>query len=454
MAMLLGFPCNPKSVGKTCPKDSKNEMKVLLQLERLIINVRQCHLKPSSAICKSLTLLLPFPLAELLFASLLSISDLSQTNTEQYMLCTNTTDAFFRNRNMPSHKWEKTFKTIDGENGEEIGNGYNVGGGLLNADGFGRFDGGIAERQVYTPPALTPWSTPMSGISTIARTRRSLPSSLSLTPYFPQKLPYSEKAAATAAGVNTTKTHASTPTGAKASDPTTQGPTFTSASSLPSTAQGLSDSQTGMSGSPTHSNTISSSSRGASQPDASTASRSLRHAQVVIAIAVSMGVLLIIVLITLVFWLRCRRRSTGAGARRTNGQANTVSPFTLLDSQTDVPHNPNITGPESDGRSISASTLRRQHLENQLRAAREKMVNIADLERSSASIAAAPQPSGPHRFFRLVSTRGTSQRDSDGSRELTSQLEAARARIHELEAHMNSDWALGLSDEPPPGYTA
>ncbi|KAJ7142991.1 hypothetical protein C8R44DRAFT_974434 [Mycena epipterygia] len=240
-------------------------------------------------------------------------------------------------------------------------------------------------------------------------------------------------------------------------------PTSPSVSSLPSTAQGLSASQTqtftptsSISGSPTQSSSISSSiisgSSGASQPHASSALRSLRHTRAVIAISVSMGVVLIIVLITLVFGLRHRRRRTRTAARRTNQQANTVSPFTLLDSQMDVPNNSNTTAPgpdESNGHSISASTLRRQHLKNQLR---EKMVDIADLERSTA--VAVPPPSAPRRFLRLLSTRSTSQRESDGGQDLASELEAARARIHELEAHMNSEWALGFSDEPPPWYTA
>ncbi|KAJ7838089.1 hypothetical protein B0H14DRAFT_2790061 [Mycena olivaceomarginata] len=39
----------------------------------------------------------------------------------------------------------------------------------------------------------------------------------------------------------------------------------------------------------------------------------------------------------------------------------------------------------------------------------------------------------------------------DGARERNNQL---LTRIHELEAQLESAWALGLSDEPPPGYSA
>jgi hypothetical protein len=33
------------------------------------------------------------------------------------------------------------------------------------------------------------------------------------------------------------------------------------------------------------------------------------------------------------------------------------------------------------------------------------------------------------------------------------QIEALNSQIHELELQRGSSWALGLSDEPPPGYT-
>jgi BMFP domain-containing protein YqiC len=39
----------------------------------------------------------------------------------------------------------------------------------------------------------------------------------------------------------------------------------------------------------------------------------------------------------------------------------------------------------------------------------------------------------------------------DGARERNNQL---LTRIQELEAELQSAWALGLSDEPPPGYSS
>ncbi|KAJ7142981.1 hypothetical protein C8R44DRAFT_974429 [Mycena epipterygia] len=119
---------------------------------------------------------------------------------------------------------------------------------------------------------------------------------------------------------------------------------------------------------------------------------------------------------------------------------------------------PNASG--DSGLRNSNGTLRQQYLENELRAAHQKLVDIEELERSTVAAVAATQITGPRRVLRLLSTRSTSTVGSNRSQDLVSQLEAAKernemmaARIQELEAQMHSEWALGLSDEPPPGYT-
>jgi hypothetical protein len=84
-------------------------------------------------------------------------------------------------------------------------------------------------------------------------------------------------------------------------------------------------------------------------------------------------------------------------------------------------------------RNITTSHIRRQVIQEELRAVQEQIVDVGELER------------------RVTKT-------SD-SWDLRSKLEAARerneqllARIQELEADLRSAWALGLSDDPPPGY--
>lgn len=124
-------------------------------------------------------------------------------------------------------------------------------------------------------------------------------------------------------------------------------------------------------------------------------------------------------------------------------------------SETSEPNAPGDSGLRN-----SNGTLRQQYLENELRAAHQKLVDIEELERTTVAAVAATQITGPRRVLRLLSTRRTSTVGSNRSQDLVSQLEAAKernemmaARIQELEAQMQSAWALGLSDEPPPGYT-
>jgi len=111
---------------------------------------------------------------------------------------------------------------------------------------------------------------------------------------------------------------------------------------------------------------------------------------------------------------------------------------------------------DSEAQRISASTIRRQYLANELRAAQEKIAEVGELERRTLS-ANAPQESLGG-LLRVPSNRSTSTTTTSGSQGLVSRLrernEMLAARIRELEAQIRSPWAMGLSDEPPPGYVA
>ncbi|KAJ6537408.1 hypothetical protein DFH09DRAFT_1042496 [Mycena vulgaris] len=97
----------------------------------------------------------------------------------------------------------------------------------------------------------------------------------------------------------------------------------------------------------------------------------------------------------------------------------------------------------------SISTNRRQYLQSELRATQEKMVNIEALETQTAA------PRAPGGILRLLSLNMSGSRapdpDPDIAR-LRERNEMLMARIRELEEQAESPWALGLSDEPPPGY--
>ncbi|KAF7350212.1 hypothetical protein MVEN_01324300 [Mycena venus] len=161
-----------------------------------------------------------------------------------------------------------------------------------------------------------------------------------------------------------------------------------------------------------------------------------------------------------VIWVwRCFRRPSPDGPIQRKAKKvvlPTVSPFDLVRAIRPSAHVPETS---SGARSSTVSTTRQQQLENELRAVQEKMVDLEDLERHAVPAVEAQESTGPHSLLRLLSVRSTGT-TSRGSQDLVSQLEAARernealaARIRELEQQMLSEWALGISDDPPPGYT-
>ncbi|KAF8182426.1 hypothetical protein K438DRAFT_1975557 [Mycena galopus ATCC 62051] len=134
----------------------------------------------------------------------------------------------------------------------------------------------------------------------------------------------------------------------------------------------------------------------------------------------------------------------------------TVSPFDLVEAFRRSGYTPDT----SAVRISTASTARQQQLEDELRAVQEKMVDLEDLERRADPVANSDHilSRGPQQLLRLLSIGSTVNKTaSGGTQDLVSQLEAARernealaARIRDLEAQMQSEWALGLSDDPPP----
>ncbi|KAJ7445627.1 hypothetical protein FB451DRAFT_1292656 [Mycena latifolia] len=171
---------------------------------------------------------------------------------------------------------------------------------------------------------------------------------------------------------------------------------------------------------------------------------------------IAIGILFTILLAGLCVWRIRRRQQQAVFVQLTRA----ASPFTLLPSRRAAPAPPIPTiraVPEnSDARSISASTIRQQYLRNEVRAAQEKLVDLGDLDRRTWSTSAT-RASASSRLLRMLSTRSASTtRTAPASPDLVAQLrernEMLTARIRELEDQMESPWALGLSDEPPPGY--
>jgi len=90
--------------------------------------------------------------------------------------------------------------------------------------------------------------------------------------------------------------------------------------------------------------------------------------------------------------------------------------------------------------SSKAAQARQEYLRNQLRTVQWQLQALEGVA-GSASASSVPSES--------VSA---SETDSAGLQQARQQNEALQERIRALEGQLNSRWALGLSDEPPPGY--
>ncbi|KAJ7920308.1 hypothetical protein B0H13DRAFT_1867783 [Mycena leptocephala] len=97
----------------------------------------------------------------------------------------------------------------------------------------------------------------------------------------------------------------------------------------------------------------------------------------------------------------------------------------------------------------SPTKVLQQYLRNELRAAQERIVDIQNSERRT-STSRSTRSARVARSLRLFSGRGASD---TRSRDPEMGIREMAARIRELEAELESPWARGLSDEPPPGYS-
>jgi hypothetical protein len=148
---------------------------------------------------------------------------------------------------------------------------------------------------------------------------------------------------------------------------------------------------------------------------------------------ISVVIVAVVLAIILVIRLRRRRRDR----RDTNVKARMLSPFVHLMSGTPV------GGPEIKADSPGA---RLQYLEKEIRKTRGRIVEIDARTRVEEQ---------PVETSTLAANAATEESSSNGPRTTEPDGEVAlRARISELEAQMRGAWALGLSDDPPPGYTA
>ncbi|KAF7364375.1 hypothetical protein MSAN_01098100 [Mycena sanguinolenta] len=198
------------------------------------------------------------------------------------------------------------------------------------------------------------------------------------------------------------------------------------------------------------------------------------HKHKVSSSAVAGIVLAIIILLCAsiaLFWrIRRRRRQSCAQIFDCDAEMNrggrTISPFTLLVAARSVGNGSgNATGAsgeldaDADACGISASTIGRQRLETQLRAA-TKMVELEELAEGTTTSHSNPGNrggggGGGEGGEELVSPTGASAAAPPELRSLEAELVAAREQNDILMARINamdSAWGMGIGGEAPPEY--
>ncbi|KAJ7634352.1 hypothetical protein FB45DRAFT_1002025 [Roridomyces roridus] len=224
-------------------------------------------------------------------------------------------------------------------------------------------------------------------------------------------------------------------------------------------------------------------------------------------VGIVIGVVFFLSLLSVFLWFRYRRRRRyhrhgieapvsftsnaplasefllSAGGSRVS-TAPLPSALTRQASQASTSNAVSTYAPTNTGATVpdrrSAVSARQEFLASEMRAMQEKMqlFNLEELELERTRAVPESNSGGGGRTSRIM--RFVSRRDpnspstpspassqealtgtprDDGDSDLESQLQVSRAqndvlaaRIRQLEEQMQSDWALGLSDEAPPGY--
>jgi len=110
--------------------------------------------------------------------------------------------------------------------------------------------------------------------------------------------------------------------------------------------------------------------------------------------------------------------------------------------------------PLSSNTSLSSPAQRQQYITNEMRLVRKQMEELRrtrDFSSASGSSSAFSVPESSALSPSQASTHDTSALNLERSRR---ENDALQSRIAELEEQLQSAWAQGLSNEPPPGYVA
>ncbi|KAJ7910919.1 hypothetical protein B0H13DRAFT_2484416 [Mycena leptocephala] len=205
-----------------------------------------------------------------------------------------------------------------------------------------------------------------------------------------------------------------------------------------------------------------------SSTDTTSSSHSSSNPAIIVP-SVSVGAIALLSLILCIIMRRrraLRTRTQQIWPAQGLGLESSKESRTHFDSESDVrraPWAPDIGRDRESTRSSTIST-RQLVISKQVDRAREK---VAQLEEMSTLLRSSSNSSCEGRTRRASdlptasaadeSAHNTSDPDSFGSQDKLErairQIEGLNDRIRELERQRRSSWALGRSDEPPPGYT-
>ncbi|KAJ6561187.1 hypothetical protein DFH09DRAFT_1316301 [Mycena vulgaris] len=205
------------------------------------------------------------------------------------------------------------------------------------------------------------------------------------------------------------------------------------------------------------------------------AAKSQPSTGVIVAVVICVLVILAGLIFLCLFLRRRKQRRRDSRSRDTLESPPQMAPSSLTMTTGTYPnsHIEPFTSPISASTSLSSPQQRQQHITNEMRLVRKRMEELRHTTNSTSASSSAPessvsspsQTSAPSTSADATSADATSadatsadatsaaatSADLDRSRQQNDELQA---QITQLEAQLQSTWALGLSNDPPPGYVA
>ncbi|KAJ6561184.1 hypothetical protein DFH09DRAFT_1364611 [Mycena vulgaris] len=233
-------------------------------------------------------------------------------------------------------------------------------------------------------------------------------------------------------------------------DPTPNDPISTASASTPTSSAPPSPSSSSPNASPSSSASSNSAVAAKSQPSTG----------VIVAVVICVLVILAGLLFLCLFLRRRKQQRRNSHSRDTLDSPPQMAPSSLTMTTGTYPysHVEPFTSPVSASTSLSSPQQRQQYITNEMRLVRKRMEELRHTTNSTSASSSTPEScvSSPSQISALSTSADATSADAtsadlERSRQQNDELQA---QIAQLEAQLQSAWALGLSNDPPPGYVA